>query len=71
MLRLFNCNNNEAVISPQLARFESKTFKQIEENIQKEILDYNEADDQMGQHNPSLSDNCAPVQFERTYSLHQ
>ena len=39
VFHIFN-SGNEGLISPQLARFESKTYKQIEENIQKEILDY-------------------------------
>ena len=39
MFQLFNSDQHEAIISPQLARFESKTFKKIERNLQREILD--------------------------------
>ena len=60
VFHLFNGNNKEAIFSPQLARFESKTFKQIEENIQKEILDYSSCDDSIAQINPMLTDVCMP-----------
>lgn len=60
MFHIFNSDAHEAIISPQLTRFESKTFQQIEENIQKEILDYNscENDDMQSQLHPSIEDNC-------------
>ena len=71
MFHLFNGNNKEAIFSPQLARFESKTFKQIEENIQKEILDYSSCDDTIAQQiNPMLTDVCMPQQ-EASDSLQQ
>lgn len=72
MFHIFNSSAEGGIISPQLARFESKTYKQIEENIQKEILDYSSTEDPMGHHAaPSLLDNCAvnaPV-LEGTESL--
>lgn len=68
MFHLFN-SSNEGIFSPQLARFESKTYKQIEENIQKEILDYSSAEDGMAQHAPSLLDVCATNPAEGTESL--
>ena len=44
----------EALASPQLQRFESKTFQQIEENIQKEILDNSSCDDNCASNDPCL-----------------
>lgn len=70
MFHIFNTHCSEAIISPQLARFESKTFKQIEDNIQKEILDFSECEDTMAALNPSLSDICdANEEHEGTDSL--
>lgn len=69
VFNIFNANT-ETIFSPQLVRFESRTFEQIEENIQKEILDYSSCDDTAVQVDPSLSDNCA-VNVDGTDSLQQ
>ena len=65
MFQLFNSDQHEAIISPQLARFESKTFKQIEKNLQREILDQTssssgECDAAIVQVSPILSEHCSP-----------
>lgn len=54
VFNMMSSTAQEALASPQLQRFESKTFQQIEENIQKEILDNSSCDDNCASNDPCL-----------------